>query len=177
MRSRAIPFLSVFLLTGCTPPPQILPFTGPVAHLSMTEIARGPFAANVFYVAMINGQDFAGSIDPGQPPPDTPLNPQTGTIATVDIPAGPGTYTVIGRSIFQAPIFAMTMNSYCLGGDIKFTPVANATYIVEGTFTPHYAALWIQDAASNTVEGSKIEVHGSTMMGLWRKNPLQGPDC
>jgi hypothetical protein len=147
--------------------PPIPAFTGPVAHLSMTEIARGAFAANVAIVKKINGQDFKDEIYPAQPPPDTPLNPLTGTLSTVDIPAGPGTYSVAGYSIFQAPIFALAMDEYCIVGDIKFTPVANANYILEGKFTPAYSALWIQDATTNAIEGNKIEIHGSATVNKW----------
>jgi len=167
MQSRTIPVLSAVLLASCTVQPPPPAFTGPVAHLSMTEIARNPFAANVAIVKKINGQDFRDEIDPGQPPPDTPLNPRTGTIATADIPAGPGTYSVAGYSIFQAPIFAIAMAEYCIAGDIKFTPVANANYILKGSFTPTYSALWIQDATTNAIEGNKIEIHGAATINKW----------
>jgi hypothetical protein len=95
------------------------------------------------------------------------LAPRTGTITTVDIPAGPGTYAVAGYSIFQAPIAAIAMDQYCIAGDIKFTAVANETYILKGMFTPSYAALWIEDASPQAVEGNKIEVHGSATISKW----------
>lgn len=166
----------ILLLASCTIQPPTPAFTGPVAHLMISEIARGPFAANVTYVAKINGQDFQGQMHPSQPPPDTPLAPHTGIFGTITIPAGPGTYTVVGDSIFQAPIFALAMDKYCIAGDISFTPAANANYILEGTFTPAYTALWIEDAATNQVEGNKIEIHGSALMSSWAWKP-PFPEC
>lgn len=158
--------LACALLAACTQQPPPAAFTGPVAHLSMTEMARGGFAANVVYVSQINGQDFLGEIYPSQPPPDVPLNPTNGVITTIDIPAQPTKFTLIGRSIFQAPIFAMTMANYCLTGDVSFTPVANANYILDGTFTPTYSAIWIEDEQNGTVMGNKIEIHGSAKINL-----------
>ncbi len=175
MRSTIIPALFVLLLTSCAEQPPPSTFTGPVAHLSMTEYARGSFAANVAIVKKINGQDFQGEIDPTQPAPDTPLNPQTGILSTVDIPAGPGTYSVAGYSIFQAPIFALAAPEYCIAGDIKFTPAVNTSYILKGIFTPAYSALWIEDATTKAVEGNKIEIHGSATINKWSLLPTSAP--
>jgi len=165
------------LVAGCTPTPLPPAFTGPVAHLSMTEIARGNVAADVVYVSKINGQDFLGEIYPSQPGPNMPLNPITGVMTTVDIPAAPTRFTLHGNSIFQAPIFALSMANYCVAGDVNFTPIANENYILRGTFTPTYSAIWIEDEQNGTVQDHKIEIHGSAKAGLVKKFFGNPDDC
>jgi hypothetical protein len=161
--------LTALLLSSCvapTPPPPA--FTGSVAFLSMTSVTRGPFAENVFIVSAINGQPFAGEIYPSEPPPDVSLSPITGPLTSVTIPASqPTRFTLSGYSVFQAPIFAMTMADYTLSGDINFVPVAGQNYTVKGTFTPSYSALWIENEDTGQLAAPKLEVHGSAKVPLF----------
>lgn len=163
MQKTHIVILTTAFLSGCvTYPPPGQKFVGPVASLTMTSVARGPFAENVFIVSAINGAGFDGMINPSQPPPDMPLNPTTGPLTTVTIPASqPTRFTVCGESVFQAPIFAIAMDDYQLTGDISFTPVAGQTYVVKGTFSPSYAAVWIVNAATDQLAAPKLVANGS----------------
>jgi len=179
MQTNHLAILTVVLLSGCaTLPSSPNKFAGPVATLTMTSVARGPFAENVFIISGINGGAFDGMINPSQPPPDTPLSPKTGPLTTVMIPASqPTRFTVCGESIFQAPIFSVTMDDYQLSGDISFTPVAGQSYIVEGTFSPSYSAIWIANAVSGQVVAPKLVAAGSGKVPLfeWPPHLSYGP--
>jgi hypothetical protein len=53
------------------------------------------------------------------------------------------------------------MDDYQLTGDISFTPVAGQTYVVKGTFSPSYAAVWIVNAATDQLAAPKLVANGS----------------
>ncbi len=169
MRKSGAAVFMLGVLCGCAAnPPTSGPFTGPVASLAMTSTARGSVAEDVFVLSAINGMSFQGMISPSQPPPDMPLNAQTGQLTSVTIPAGqPVKFTVCGESIFQAPIFSLAMTNYYLTGDISFTPVAGQNYTLKGTFSHTYSAVWIENAATGQVVAPKIEVQGAAKMPLF----------
>jgi len=156
-------------LVGCVPvPPTPKPFTGPIAQLQTTASGAGMFANEYIFVANINGADF---YNPPGPLVDylairgkTDVN--TGSFA---IPANsPGTFTLVGETAFDAPVFCLSGDDYQVSGTVTFTPVANATYIEYGRFSKAQSRLWVEDAATHAVMANLV-VEGSTALPLSQK--------
>lgn len=169
LMKRILTCLSVMLLAGCVAPSSEPPFTGPVAKLEMTDIPRfGGYA--VFYVSKINGQDFYGEYTPSAPGPDEAIRLPSESDLTITIPAGvPTIFSLVAYTIYQAPILALTLPVHNLKGDTSFTPVANQTYVLKGSFSRDYSAEWIEDAQTGIVEGNKVTMNGSARVSFLNK--------
>jgi hypothetical protein len=76
---------------------------------------------------------------------------------------------VKGRTIFAAPIQAMTSSVYQVKGIVEFTPQPNARYVIRGEFGEDYSAVWVEDINNKTVVGNKVEVKGSAKLGFLEK--------
>jgi hypothetical protein len=70
-------------------------------------------------------------------------------------------FHIIGCTHYAAPILAMAGTSYYVDGDVTFTPVAGATYIVKGSLGPDYSAVWIEDKDSGRQVGNKFLIKGA----------------
>ncbi len=169
MRRRAFVMIVAAGLAGCVPaPPTPKPFSGPVAKLQTTASGAGMFANQYIFVANINGADFYKPVSPlvdymairGK------TDVITGSFA---IPANsPSTFTLVGETAFDAPVFCLSGDDYQVSGTVTFTPVANATYIEYGRFSKPQSRLWVEDAATHTVMANFI-VEGSTALTLSQK--------
>jgi len=160
------------LLTGCVQPPP--PFTGPIAHIQMYQTPHAPFGQDYFYVAKIDGKDYAGNASPvqyqGSPPSDF-VNGQ----ALIDVPAGrPVVFTLVGHTIYPMPILAMTMPVHDLQGTTSFTPLAGATYFIKGKFTPTYSGIWIEDSHGG-LAAPKVDVNDYATVNAVDKMVRCGP--
>lgn len=74
-----------------------------------------------------------------------------------------------GRTHYAAPILAMTGTVFQVKGVVEFVPAANARYVVRGELGDDYSAVWIEDAATQSVVGQKIEAKGSAKLGILEK--------
>jgi hypothetical protein len=105
-----------------------------------------------------------------------PLNPVTQPFAAVDVPAAqPVRFTLVGHSVFQAPIFGIAMADYSFTGDTSFTPKAGGSYIVKGVLTPDESRLWIEDLNTGKLVAPVVAFHGSTAVPLVKKTLMCNP--
>ncbi|EIJ45605.1 hypothetical protein GWL_26330 [Herbaspirillum sp. GW103] len=85
------------------------------------------------------------------------------------IPATPVKVQVVARTAYAMPIMAMTGTVYQVKGEIDFTPERGKSYVVRGKLGPNYSAVWIEEEASSTLVGQKIEINGSAELGFFDK--------
>lgn len=174
MRGFIILASAALCLSGCAMQDSSTqqPFTGPVAFLQVTENIISPDNRSVFDVSSINGSDF--DRENMQPAARIAGSETEYVRRTIEIPATQTRFTLAGNSVFSMPAICLASDDYIISGDVTFTPVAGATYIEKGIFRPDYSAVWIENAATQTVMGSKIEVHGNTAIPLVHKLLVNG---
>ena len=85
------------------------------------------------------------------------------------IPIQPLKVSIVGRTIYAAPIDVLIRSVYEVKGDIEFTPEENKIYTVRGVLGEKYSAVWIEEGADKKVVGEKIEINGSAKLGVLNK--------
>lgn len=83
--------------------------------------------------------------------------------------AEPTEFEIVGRTEYAAPILAFSKKVYEVKGTVRFTPVNGKVYIVTGTLSEDYSAVWIEDAETHEIVGEKIEIQGSAALGFFQK--------
>lgn len=164
--------LSILLLSGCASVAPSIPasYSGPQARLDDSGLVHSRSKADLFVAEQLDGQD----IDDGMRQAHQASKGKGFALTTVQFgrPIVAGKLVKVGvrgRTIFAAPIQALTSTVYQVKGTVEFVPEPNATYVVRGEFSEEYSAVWIEEAASKTVVGKKVEVKGSAKLGFLEK--------
>jgi hypothetical protein len=161
--------LAAALLSACTTNPVPEGYTGPLAKIQDTFTQRSERAVDMFFVDKVNGKKVENALTA-----TTSRNYGRGfameAVAYVrDVPAAAATFSLTGRTHYAAPILELTNPVYEVKGDVNFAPAANRTYIVRGELRADYAAVWLEDAETKAVIGSKIELKGDPSLGVLEK--------
>lgn len=85
------------------------------------------------------------------------------------VAAEASTFTIVGRTHYAAPILELLNKTYEISGETKFAPEPNGYYMVKGVLGDNYSAVWIEEISTGAVVGQKIEVKGSTALGILQK--------
>jgi hypothetical protein len=83
------------------------------------------------------------------------------------VPARAGVFVIVGRTHCAAPMMEMLGTVYLVGGRTRFTPQANAVYVVTGELTPDHSAVWIADAQTGAQVSSKFLIRGPAKAGYF----------
>jgi hypothetical protein len=126
--------------------------------------------ADMFVAEQLNGTDVDNSIRGSRQASNGRGFALTAVQFGRPIVAGqPLTVGVRGRTVFAAPIQALTSTVYQVKGTIVFVPQPNVTYVVRGEFGEEYSAVWVEDSATKSIIGKKVEVKGSAKLGFLEK--------
>lgn len=172
MLSRIATALSVILLSGCASLSPSVPadYSGPRARLEDSSIVHSNSKADMFVAEQIDGNDIDNSMRRSQQASQGRGFELTTLPWGRSIVAGrPIKVAVKGRTVFAAPIQALTGTVYQVKGVVELTAKPDTTYIVRGEFTDQYSAVWLEDASSKAVVGKKVEVNGSAKLGILEK--------
>ncbi|HEY1613939.1 MAG TPA: hypothetical protein VGF97_09645 [Rhizomicrobium sp.] len=162
-----LPF--IWVVAGCASNSIPDGYTGPKAHVTDTENTKSSSCADFFVVTAIDGRKIKDSIS------ETKSNNIDRGLAMTpvaigrDVPARQQTFTIVGRTHYAAPILEMMNTVYQVSGRSTFAPDPGKEYIVTGTLTDNYSAVWIAEKATGIVVGQKVEVKGSAKLGLLEK--------
>ena len=144
-------------------------YKGPLAQIADSVVKTGPSSANFFYVSTVNGRLIHESLRATkQSNYGQGFRMTTATIIR-KVPAEPSTFSIVGRRDYAAPILALVRKVYEVKGETTFTPLPDRIYVVNGTLGDDYSAVWIEEAATGTVIGQKVEVKGSSTLGILEK--------
>jgi hypothetical protein len=162
-RRAFLALVPVLLLAGCATPYVPVPqgYAGPTALLNDTLKRDGATRARFFVVQEIDGQRVDNALSRsrgasyGQ---GFALNVRTSTRA---VPARAMKVKLLATEETGAPLEGMFRSA--IGkrpppaeGEVEFTPLAGAEYIVTGELTANGSVVWIQDAATNTPVTAKV---------------------
>jgi hypothetical protein len=165
---------AIALLVGaCVVSPVPEGYTGPVAHITDTMTPRNAMSTDFFTLTKINGFNIVDSISATDGSNRTPGALKTPVIIARDVPTNEGSFTIVGHTHYVAPVLALTNTVYDVGGEIKFAPLANHSYVVKGVLGDNYSAVWIEDAKTGEVAGHKIEIKGSAALSTAGKLDLK----
>lgn len=158
-------------LTACSTFKTAVPegYSGPTATLKDSDDTYSASKADMFYALTVNGNDVDNARFSTRR-----ANEGRGMMMAVQkferkIPATPQAINIVGRTIFAAPIQAMTSTVYQVKGVVNFTPEANKVYVIRGKLDETYSAVWIEEESTKAVVGEKIEVNGSARLGFFEK--------
>jgi hypothetical protein len=154
---------------ACTVNPVPQGYTGPTARIVDSAWPHGASRADIFYLAKVNGQPIDESLTATAIANRGRGFYQKPVAIGRDVPASEANFTVVGRTRYAAPIIELTHTVYQVSGEIKFTPLADHSYVVKGMLKPDYSAVWIEDSATGELAGPKIEVKGSAAIGFFEK--------
>ena len=156
MLGRLATTLTILLLSGCaTVAPSIPPnYSGPQARLDDSAMVHSGSKADMFVAEQLDGQNIDNGMRRSQ------QASQGRGFALTTVPFGrtivagkPVKIGVKGRTVFAAPIQALTSTVYQVKGTVEFVPDPNTTYVVRGEFGETYSAVWVEEVASKTVVG------------------------
>ncbi len=152
----AVAALVTLLAAGCVSEPVREMPVGPTATLSGSSVKHG-----------YRGWDsFRMSDDTLTLMEKRYRDPQKGWYLTAGQPI---TLTIIGYRRYEIPIVQLVSAIYEVSGTTTFTPVADHAYLIKGELNEKHSAVWIEDKATGEVVGKKIEVQGSTALGVLEK--------
>jgi len=147
----------VLLLTlfavGCGTVSNSIPegYEGERAIITDTYKADGTAKVRMFYVDSIDSKRIYNAINATQAASYGSKLRAAG--AEREVLVKPLTIKIIGVVYSSAPIVAMfnAGSNYRVEGEIEFTPIANARYLVKGKLGKERSAVWLEDIDGNIV--------------------------
>ncbi len=172
MLQRFFAFSIILMISGCATYAPSLPenYSGPTALVEDSAKVHSNSKADFFVVNEVDGAEIDNSMGEtfrrnyGRGMSMTPYYLNRRIVAEK-----PLKLTVLGRTVYAAPILAFTNKVYQIKGVVEFVPKANVNYIVRGELSQSHSSVWVEEVADNSIVGNKIEVHGSTELGFFVK--------
>ena len=162
---------AIAALCGCATETPALPkdYGGPTAVIADSSYDYSKRKSDFFYVDAIDGKPVANALDN-----TARMNQGHGLAQQVQgserrVEPKSSVFHIVGSSHYAAPLLAMAGTSYYVDGDVTFTPVAGATYVVKGRLGPDYSAVWIEDKVSGRQMGNKLIIKGAAEVGPLKK--------
>lgn len=159
------------LVAGCASiePPVPAGHVGPVAILKDSAKSYGSRKADLFYAAEVDGrriEDSRSRTDKANRGAGFSMTP---ALVERNIPAKAAEIKIVARTVYAAPILAMTNDVFQVEGVVTFTPEPYKTYVVVGELGESYSAVWLEEEGTRKVVGEKIEAKGSAKLGAFQK--------
>jgi hypothetical protein len=166
------PILAITVITaGCAAIDTAVPqgYSGPVSIVKDSIRTRGSSQAEFFYLAEVDGRRIEDSLRRTMVRNQGLGFHMTPALVERNVPAKASTYRITGRTGYAAPILALTNPVYEVTGTVSFTPEPYKTYVVRGELGASYAAVWMEEEGTQKIVGEKIEVRGSSELGILQK--------
>jgi hypothetical protein len=164
------PAATAAMLSGCgTTPSMPQDYDGPIATITDSAVRGSTDGLDFFFLQKINGNEIENSLaDTAQANSGMGLSMRPVVIER-RVPTEPATFTIVGRTHYAAPILELTNTVYEVSGNVKFAPLPNHVYMVQGSLRKNHSAVWIEDESTGEVMGRKIEKDGSAALGFFSK--------
>ena len=146
-------FLIVILLVGCKATPSLIPegYTGEVVEIVDTYQRQSIGVANFYYAATIGNQ----KLDNAMRKSARYSQGQFLTFAGVGrkVTTTPQRIHLHGYTLYVVPLEGMlsSTDDHTVDGWVTFTPKANTDYLIKGSLSAAYSAVWIEDHHGNIV--------------------------
>lgn len=158
-----------FLMFGCMSYTSSIPegYTGELATIddSFQRLSRSK--ASFYYIKLIDGEPIHNSLTASSAASNGKGSQLIAMGASRSIPIKPINLYLIGQVHHSAPIgyiFSSTSN-YIIEGEVNFTPKKNEKYLINGSLSEDYSAVWIEDINGNVVS-KVIEKRGLSHVSI-----------
>ncbi|MGH1439452.1 MAG: hypothetical protein ACRBBR_05010 [Cellvibrionaceae bacterium] len=149
----SIVLLSILISVSCGTVSNSIPedYVGATATITDTYKSGGRAKARIFYVDSIDSKKIYNAVNATQAASYGSKLRAAG--AEREVTVKPLTIKIVGTVYSAAPIVAMfnAGANYRVEGEIEFTPLANARYLVRGKLGKEKSAVWIEDIDGNVV--------------------------
>lgn len=166
---RLAPAGCLWLLAACATPAIPQGYDGPRAVITDTAVPRGRIGADHFMLIRIDGRDLSSStarFARTEYPADSPMMPVT---LEREVPAQAAVFALRGRTVYRTPALSFGNDVYQITGEVAFAPQPGRRYLVRGEMNDSGSAIWVEDAESGTLMGSRIAVAGKSTLGILEK--------
>lgn len=152
-------FALVFILSGCATIHDPYPenYSGPSALIGSTENRIDQSTVELFYLEKINNKMIVNSMGTSRSATQGQGLSFTTQLIETAVPVLSQAFTIVGATAHAAPIQTLLSDNNTVRGDITFTPQPHTEYIVEGTFSESYSAVWLSNKETGQIIGKKIE--------------------
>lgn len=145
-------------MAGCVSYAPSLPegYTGDIATIDDSFQRQSRSKANLYYIKLIDGKSIQNSLS-ASAAASYGKGAQLITMgASRPVPIKPLSIYIVGQVYHSAPIGAMfnAGKNYIVEGEVDFTPEKDKSYLINGSLSEAYSAVWIEDINGNVV--SKI---------------------
>jgi hypothetical protein len=170
---------AVMAVSGCAAQTSVLPknYGGPTAVIADSTYNYSSRKSDFFYIDAIDGQPVLNALNRTMSANRGNGLGQHVVDANRLVEPRPTVFHIVGSTHYAAPILAIAGTSYYVEGDVTFTPVAGAAYVVMGSLGPDYSAVWIQNKDTGVQIGNKLIIKGAAEAGPLKKKrePEQVP--
>jgi hypothetical protein len=148
------------LLTSCAAQPVPIEVRGPSAAVADSMTPRSGTSVDFFVLEKYNGHPVDNALR------DTAIASQDmGFFMNLkhrsrQVPASEAQFGILGTTHQAAPILALINGVTTVSGDVRFTPLADHSYMVKGVINKDHASVWIEDTATGQIMGRKVENKG-----------------
>ncbi|ESP91485.1 MULTISPECIES: hypothetical protein [Pseudoalteromonas] len=162
---------ATLLMGGCASTYSPVPenYSGAISKFESTQKRHSEGKADLFYLEKVDGKRIHNSAAATRSATYGQGFALTTEHVVTDTPSSMATFTIKGRTLYAAPIQAMTGTVYEVTGDVTFSPEPDITYIVRGELGKAYSAVWIEEKGSGKVILKKIEIKGDSELGFFEK--------
>ncbi|WP_052713012.1 hypothetical protein [Pseudoalteromonas rubra] len=164
--------LSLLMLSGCATTYSPIPdnYNGPKSTIGSTEKRHSTSKADMFFLYKVNGKLIDNSLGASRSATYGQGFALTTSHVTTAVPSSePITLTLVGRTVYAAPVQTLSGTVYEITGDLTFTPTPDVRYVVKGTLDADYSAVWVEETETGKIIKSKIETYENTELGFFEK--------
>jgi hypothetical protein len=163
--------MGAIVLSACATTSKPVPdgYRGPTAILKdSTRAVPGDKCGDFFFLYEYNGKAADNAMQASARD-----NAGSGPVFTVVkgfsrmVPARTATIFIAGRTHCAAPIMEMVGTVRLVGGEVEFTPEADAVYVIKGELTADHSAVWIEDERKNLQVSNKLLIKGPAKAGFF----------
>jgi len=169
-RSMAVIVLMFFGLTGCHSFPPTLPegYVGPTATIKDTNAPIDMGKAEFFYLSHVDGNKIMNSVWNTYRASDGLGEYLSAVVLEHKIPAKTMRLGIIGETIYAMPARALMSTVYEVKGEIEFTPLPDAVYIIQGNLTEEGCTVQVEHEETGEVVGL-VESEGECKLDFFEK--------
>lgn len=147
--------IMAFLIAGCVSYAPSIPegYTGDIATINDSFQRQSRSKANFYYIKLIDGKPIHNSLN-ASASASYGKGAQLVTMgASRSVPVKPLSIHIVGQVYHSAPVGAMfnAGKNYLIEGEVDFTPEKDQTYLITGSLSEAYSAVWIADINGNVV--------------------------
>jgi hypothetical protein len=161
------------LIAGCVSNTPSLPeeYNGAIATIDDSFERQNRSKANIYYLKKINGKNIDNALNATSAASYGKGSLLVAVGSSRSIPAEPLKLQLVGQVFSSAPIIALANagKNYSVEGELEFTPEKDKRYVVNGSLSEDYSAVWIEDTNGNVVS-RLIEKKSSSYVPTQKSN-------